>query len=126
MEKFTKTQVQEIKDKLNLYLKEFTDYSAVVTSASYEDYEIDFKLVVKPKATEDFDPEYEKFKDYVLSLPNATGLIPEDFGKEVTIDGKKFTICGCNPRSKYDIIVKNSNDTRYTVASYDISKQLRG
>lgn len=129
MEKFTKAQVKDIKDRINSCLKELEDELGLTlrtTSATYEDYEIDFKLIVKPTVTEDFDPDREKFNQYI-SYFASDSLKPEDYGKEITVNGKVFTICGCNPKATVNnIIIKGKNGAKYGIPSTVVAKLLRG
>lgn len=129
MEKFTRVQVKDIKDRINSYLKELEDELGVtlrVTNATYEDYEIDFKLIAKLPATEDFDPDREKFNEYI-SYFAKDNLKPEDYGKEITVNGKVFTICGCNPKATVNnIIIKGKNGAKYGIPSTVVAELLRG
>lgn len=113
MKKMTSSTVATLRDAINEALKSLGEQHGVTIhcgNAKYDEFSVTFSLVADIAATEDFDPEREKWAKHVA----FTGLTPEDYGKPIYIGDTQYIICGFNSSAKKNCIkLKAPNGQEY-------------
>lgn len=104
---FTRNDVKKIREELQKELENFAKTHNVtikVGNATYDDTDIHFKLDVASAADDTERLRWEQNCRYV-------GLVPEDYGMEITLQGQNFIAVGVNPKARKNcIIVRRVSD----------------
>ncbi len=124
MKNMTSETVSILRDAINDALKSVGEAHGVTIhcgNAKYDEYSVTFSLNASIAATEDFDPEREKWAKHVA----FTGLTAEDYGKSIYIGSAQYTICGFNASAKKNCIrLKAANNQEYVADIETVLKAL--
>lgn len=124
MKKMTSETVSILREAINNALKCVGEDHGVTLhcgNAKYDEYSATFSLDASIAATEDFDPEREKWAKHVA----FTGLTAEDYGKSIYIGTAQYTISGFNASAKKNCIrLKSASGKEYVADIETILKAL--
>ncbi len=104
---FNRNDVKKMREELQAELENFAKEHGVsihVGNASYDDTDITFKVRVASAAEDTERLRWENNCGYL-------GLVPEDYGKEIILNGQKFAVVGIKPSARKNcIIVRRISD----------------
>lgn len=114
---FTRNDVKKMREELQAELEKFATEHGVtikVGNATYDETDIHFKLDVASAADDVERVRWEQNCGYF-------GLVPEDYGKEITLNGQQFCAVGIKTGARKNcIIVRRVWDGKEYVTSREV------
>lgn len=107
-ERFTKSNLKEIREKIGSKLKELeteTGVNLTIGNISFSEYGFTTRLTGKIVSDNSKKAESENAKEEFEILAEAYGLKPEDYGKEIFSNGKSYKIIGIDTKKPKNAIV---------------------
>lgn len=114
---FTKGDVKALRDELQAVVDKYAaDHGIKVTfgNATYSDADISFKVKVVATGSEGADNEKANW----IKNCAYVGLVVDDFGKQIKINGDDFVVCGLKNSARKNIVAvrKVKNGEVYVIS----------
>lgn len=123
--KFTRQMVEELRKELNKAIAQFGEAHGLtldVGNARFDETSIAYTLNVSFSKTENYDPDKANWD----ANCRVIGMKPEDFGKETTINGVPYVICGYNQRaSKNRIWIRSAAGKVYVSDARSVKSGMK-
>lgn len=111
---FTRNDVKVMREELQKELDNFAKEHGItikVGNATYDETDIHFKVDIASASADTERVRWEQNCRYF-------GLVPEDYGKEITLQGQKFAVVGVKPKARKNcIIVRRISDGKEFLTS---------
>lgn len=111
---FTRNDVKVMREELQKELDNFAKEHGItikVGNATYDETDIHFKVDIASASEDTERVRWEQNCRYF-------GLVPEDYGKEITLQGQKFAVVGVKPKARKNcIIVRRISDGKEFLTS---------
>lgn len=107
-EKFTKSNLKEIRERINSKMGEIekeTGVNLTIGNISFSEYGFTTRLTAKIVSDNSMKAESENAKAEFELLAEAYGLKPGDYGKQIFSKGKPYTIIGIDTKKPKNAIV---------------------